>query len=93
MKNLVLASCAAIVLSIATAQAGPCDTGGKSVTTPVPDPLQVTPGRPSAQPERRCRASANKHDEPCDRRRRCVVPRRSETDAGTAYGRATKSGR
>ena len=29
-KNLVLASCAAMVLSIATAQAGPCNTGGKS---------------------------------------------------------------
>ena len=29
-KNLVLASCAAIILSIATAQAGPCNTGGKS---------------------------------------------------------------
>jgi len=30
MKNLVLASCAAIVLSVATAEAGPCNTGGKS---------------------------------------------------------------
>jgi hypothetical protein len=29
-KRLVIASCAAIVLSIATAQAGPCNTGGKS---------------------------------------------------------------
>jgi len=29
-KQLVLAGCAAIVLSIATAQAGPCATGGKS---------------------------------------------------------------
>jgi hypothetical protein len=29
-KNLVLASCAAIVLSIATAQASPCNTGDKS---------------------------------------------------------------
>ena len=29
-KQYVLAGCAAIVLSIATAQAGPCNTGGKS---------------------------------------------------------------
>ena len=29
-RNLVLASCAALVLSIATAHAGPCNTGGKS---------------------------------------------------------------
>jgi hypothetical protein len=29
-KNLVLASCAAIVLSVATAQAGPCNTGDKT---------------------------------------------------------------
>jgi hypothetical protein len=29
-KNLVLASCAAMALSIATAHAGPCNTGGKS---------------------------------------------------------------
>src|SRR5258705_11971230 len=29
-KNLVLASCAALVLSIATAHAGPCNNGGKS---------------------------------------------------------------
>jgi hypothetical protein len=30
-KNLVLVSCAAlVVLSVATAQAGPCNTGGKS---------------------------------------------------------------
>src|SRR5260370_20220273 len=29
-KQLVLAGCAAIVLSIATAQAGPCNTVGKS---------------------------------------------------------------
>src|SRR4030088_2370175 len=29
-KNLVLASCTAIVLSVATAHAGPCNTGGKS---------------------------------------------------------------
>jgi hypothetical protein len=29
-KTFVLASCAAIVLSIATAQAGPCNSGGKS---------------------------------------------------------------
>ena len=29
-KTLILAGCAAIVLSIATAQAGPCNTGGKS---------------------------------------------------------------
>ena len=28
-KNLVLATCAAFSLSIATAQAGPCNTGGK----------------------------------------------------------------
>jgi hypothetical protein len=28
-KNLVLATCAAFALSIATAQAGPCNTGGK----------------------------------------------------------------
>jgi hypothetical protein len=30
MKQLVLGGCAAIILSIATAQAGPCNTGGKS---------------------------------------------------------------
>jgi hypothetical protein len=30
MKQLVLAGCAAIVLGIATAHAGPCNTGGKS---------------------------------------------------------------
>jgi hypothetical protein len=29
-KTLILASCAAIVLGIATAQAGPCNTGDKS---------------------------------------------------------------
>jgi hypothetical protein len=29
-KQFILASCAAIVLSVATAQAGPCNTGGKS---------------------------------------------------------------
>ena len=29
-KNLVLASCAAMVLSIGAANAGPCNTGGKS---------------------------------------------------------------
>jgi hypothetical protein len=29
-KTFVLAGCAAIVLSVATAQAGPCNTGGKS---------------------------------------------------------------
>lgn len=29
-KNLVLVSCAALVLSIAAAHAGPCNTGGKS---------------------------------------------------------------
>ena len=94
MKNLVLASCAAIVLSIATAQAGPCNTGGKSAhdagAGPTPGHTGQTVGTTGTT---QCRASANKHDEPCDRRRRCVVPRRSETDAGTAYGRATKSGR
>ena len=30
IKQFVLVSCAAIVLSVATAQAGPCNTGGKS---------------------------------------------------------------
>jgi hypothetical protein len=30
MKQLVLGGCAAIILSVATAQAGPCSTGGKS---------------------------------------------------------------
>jgi hypothetical protein len=30
MKQLILGGCAAIILSIATAQAGPCNTGGKS---------------------------------------------------------------
>ena len=30
IKQLVLGGCAAIVLSIATAQEGPCNTGGKS---------------------------------------------------------------
>ena len=30
IKQFILASCAAIVLSVATAQAGPCNTGGKS---------------------------------------------------------------
>jgi hypothetical protein len=30
IKEFVLVSCAAIVLSVATAQAGPCNTGGKS---------------------------------------------------------------
>jgi hypothetical protein len=30
IKNHVLAGCATMVLSIATAQAGPCNTGGKS---------------------------------------------------------------
>lgn len=29
-KNLVLASCAAVVLGVAGANAGPCNTGGKS---------------------------------------------------------------
>src|SRR6476469_5993319 len=29
-RNLVIASCAALVWSIATAHAGPCNTGGKS---------------------------------------------------------------
>ena len=29
-KQTILAGCAAIVLSIATAQAGPCNTGGRS---------------------------------------------------------------
>lgn len=29
-KQLVVASCAALVLSVATVQAGPCNTGGKS---------------------------------------------------------------
>jgi hypothetical protein len=29
-KQLILAGCALIALSIGTAQAGPCDTGGKS---------------------------------------------------------------
>jgi hypothetical protein len=29
IKQLVLGGCAAIILSIATAQAGPCNTGGK----------------------------------------------------------------
>jgi hypothetical protein len=29
MKQLILAGCAMMVLSVATAQAGPCNTGGK----------------------------------------------------------------
>jgi hypothetical protein len=29
-RTLIIASCATVVLSIATAQAGPCNTGGKS---------------------------------------------------------------
>ena len=34
MKQLVLAGCAVLVLSGGTAQAGPCDTGGKQANMP-----------------------------------------------------------
>ena len=48
-KNLVLASCAALVLSIATAHAGPCNTGGKSAqdagSGPTPGQTGQTIGR------------------------------------------------
>lgn len=32
-KQVILAGCAVIALSVGTAQAGPCDTGGKSAST------------------------------------------------------------
>ena len=50
------------------------------------------PARSRHRRNDQCRASADKHHEPCNRRRRYVVPRRSETDAGAAYGSATESG-
>src|SRR5437764_934241 len=47
-KNLVLAACAAIALSIATAHAGPCNTGGKSAqdagSGPTPGHTEQTVG-------------------------------------------------
>ena len=51
-KNLVLASCAALVLSIATAHAGPCSTGGKSAqdagSGPTPGHTDQTTGSTGA---------------------------------------------
>jgi hypothetical protein len=44
-KNLVLASCAVIILSIATAQAGPCNTGEKSAQDAGSGPTQGNTGQ------------------------------------------------
>jgi hypothetical protein len=52
MKQLILGGCAAIILSIATAQAGPCNTGGKSAQDAGAARRRVTPVRPSARPVR-----------------------------------------
>jgi hypothetical protein len=43
-KHLVLAACAALILSIATVHAGPCNTGGKSAQDAGSGP---TPGHTS----------------------------------------------
>ncbi len=42
-KQFLLAGCAILILSAATAQAGPCNTVGKAASTKdaVPDPLRV----------------------------------------------------
>jgi hypothetical protein len=44
-KQLVLAGCAAIVLSIATAQAGPCNTVGKSAQDAGAGPMRDNTGQ------------------------------------------------
>jgi len=86
-KNLVLASCAAMVLSIATAQAGPCNTGDKSAqdagSGPTPGNTGQTAGTVgSTNAEHPPTSTMNR----CDRGRSGVISRRTKTDAGTAYG-------
>jgi hypothetical protein len=53
-KQLILAGCALVALSVGTAQAGPCDTGGKSTNLrdagsgPTPGNTGQTTGTSSA---------------------------------------------
>jgi hypothetical protein len=47
-KQLVLAGCAAVVLSVATAHAGPCNTDGKSAQDAGAGPTPGEPVRPLA---------------------------------------------
>ena len=49
-KQLVLAGCTALLLSVATAYAGPCNIDGKSDQDAGPDPHQAKPARPLAAP-------------------------------------------
>jgi hypothetical protein len=68
-KQLILAGCALMALSVAAAQAGPCDTGGKSTTLrdagagPTPGSTGQTAGTGSA--------NANQHP-PTDRMNRAT---------------------
>jgi hypothetical protein len=86
-KQLVLAGCTAVLLSVATAHAGPCNTNGKSAQDAGAGPAPGHTGQTIGST-----GSTTAEHPPTNTMNRAtgdpagVIPRCSETDARATYG-------